>query len=119
MGDIVSVDEAVEALKNKGLTSKIMEGLHYHPSCKIEFSNDKKHAWLGQPQLIKNLENKFRGLVNNWTLKSLGTSKFLIIMHTEENEYIWAKDQKDYQSGVGMLLYLVKHLCPILATVAR
>ena len=37
----------------------------------------------------------------------------------EENEKISTKDQQDYQSGVGMLLYLVKHSCPKLANMTR
>ena len=38
---------------------------------------------------------------------------------TEEIEKISAEDQQDYQSGVSMLLYLVKHLRPDLANVTR
>ena len=63
-GDIAAINNAIEALKNKGLVLKIMEGLQDYLSCKIKFSNDKKHTWLGQPHLIKNLESKFGGLVH-------------------------------------------------------
>ena len=35
------------------------------------------------------------------------------------SENIPAKDQQEYQLGVGMLLYLVKHLYPDLANVIR
>ena len=56
IGDIAAIDGAIEALKNKGLVLKIMEGLQDYLSCKIKFFEDKKLAWLGQPRLIKNLE---------------------------------------------------------------
>ena len=62
--DIAASIDVIEALKNKGLVLKIVEGLHNYVSCKTKFSNDKKRAWLRQPHLIKNLENKFKGLVN-------------------------------------------------------
>ena len=53
-----------------------------------------KHAWLGQPHLIKNLENKFGGLVNHiWSHKTPGIPKFLIIRHMKEIEKISIEDQ--------------------------
>ena len=54
VGNIAAIDDAIEELKSKGLSLKIMEGLQDYLSCKIEFSNDRKCAWLGQPHLIKN-----------------------------------------------------------------
>ena len=120
IGDIAAINDAIEAWKSKGLILKIKEGLRDYLYCKIKFSNNKKHAWLGQPRLIKNLENKFGGLVNHiWSNKTPSTPKFLIIRPMEQNEKISTKDQQDYQSGIGMLLYLMKHLRPNLATMTR
>ena len=45
--------------------------------------------------------------------------KLLIIRPMEENEKTSTKDKQDYQSVVGMLLYLVKHSCPNLANATR
>ena len=61
VGNIATIDDTIEALKSKGLVLKIVEGLQDYLSCKIKISEDKKCAWLGQPHLIKNLENKFGG----------------------------------------------------------
>ena len=47
------------------------------------------------------------------------THIFLIIRHTEEIKKILIKDQQKYQSGIGMLLYLVKHSQPNLANTTR
>ena len=75
-------------------------------SCKIKFS---KCAWLEQPHLIKNLDDKFGGLVNDiQSHKTFGTPKFLIIRPLEEIDMISIKEQQEYQSGIGMLLYLVR-----------
>ena len=109
MGDIATIDDAIEALKNKGMILKIVEGLHDYLSCEIIFSDDKKHAWLGQPHLIKNLENKFQGLVHEvQSHKTASTPKFLILRPMEENKKITTEDQQDNWLGEGMLLYLFK-----------
>ena len=74
---IATIDDAIEALKNKGLVLKIVEGLQDYLSCKIKISNQKKCAWLGQPHLIKNLESKFGGLIHEvWSHKTPSTPKF-------------------------------------------
>ena len=64
VGDIDAINDAFEALKNKGLELKIVEELQDYLSCKIKISDNTKHAWLEQPHLIKNLESKFGGLLN-------------------------------------------------------
>ena len=77
IGDIAAVDDAIEVLKNKGVVLKIVEVLKDYLSCKIKFSNDKKHAWLGQSHLIKNLEIKFGGLVHKvWSHNTPGPPSF-------------------------------------------
>ena len=88
VGNIAMIDDTIKALKNKGLVLKIVEGLQDYLSCKIKFSNDKKNAWLGQPHLIKNMEEKFGGLVHDiWSHKTPGMPKLLIFS---------TKDQQDY-----------------------
>ena len=76
---------------------KIVEGLQDYLSCKIKISEDKMRAWLGQPHLIKNLENKFSGLVNEvWSHKTPGTPKFLIVRPMEDIKKISMEDQRKY-----------------------
>ena len=55
IGNNATIDDAILALKNKGLVLKIMEGLQNCLSCKIKISVDRKCAWWGQSHLIKNL----------------------------------------------------------------
>ena len=82
--------------------------------CEIVLSKDIKKAWLGQPHLIANLEKKFGDKVKNLrTYKTPGTPSLNMIHNTEESQAISREDQmKLYRSGVGMLLYLVKHSRP-------
>ena len=63
VGNIATIDTAIESLKSKGLLLKIMERLQDDLSYKIKFSDHKKAAWIGQPHLMKNLESKFGWLV--------------------------------------------------------
>ena len=99
---------------------KIVEGLLDYLSCKIKISYDKKHAWLGQSHLIKNLKRKFGILIQEvQSHKNTSTPKFLIIRPTEDIKKILMEDQQTYWLGIGMLLYLVKHLCPDLVNVTR
>ena len=55
-----AMDDAILALKNKGLVLKVVEGLQDYLSFEIKISDDTKRAWLGQPHLIKNLKSKFK-----------------------------------------------------------
>ena len=94
VGNIATIDNAIKALKNNGLVLKIVDELQDYLSCKIKISNDKKHAWLGQPHLIKNLESKFGRLINEvWSHKTPGTPKFLILRPMEEIEKFSIKGQ--------------------------
>ena len=77
VGNIAAIDDNIEALKNKGIVLKIVEGLQDYLSCEIKFSNDKKQAWLGQPHLIKNMEKRFSWMVwDVWSHKTPGTQSF-------------------------------------------
>ena len=96
-GDSATIDDAVLALKNKGLVLKIVEGLLDYLSCKIKISYDKKHAWLGQSHLIKNLKRKFGILIQEvQSHKNTSTPKFLIIRPTEDIKKILMEDQQTY-----------------------
>ena len=120
IGNKAAIDDAILALKSKGLVLKVVEGIQDYLSCKIKISEDKKRAWLGQPHLIKNLKSKFKKLINDvWSHKTPGTPKFLIMRPTEDYEKISMEDQRIYCSCVGMLLYLVKHSQPDLANMTR
>ena len=60
VGDMMAIDDAIAALKSNRLVLKVREGLQDCLSYDIKFSKDKNRAWLGQPQLVKNLEKIWR-----------------------------------------------------------
>jgi hypothetical protein len=89
-------------------------------SYNILFSKDKKRAWLGQPHLIRSLEKKFSDMTKSLqSYRTRGTPGQGIVRPTTEDEKVSKEDQTLYRSGVGMLLYLVKHSRPDIANVVR
>jgi hypothetical protein len=75
---------------------------------------------LGQPHLIKKLEKKFGDLVKHlMEYKTPGTPQTGIVRPKEEDLLIGEHQQEMYRSGVGMLLYLVKHSRPDIANAVR
>ena len=106
IGNMATIDNTIEALKNKGLVLKIVEGLQDYLFCKTKFSDDKKRTWLGQSHLMKNKKKKFgKHMQNIWSYKPQGTPKFLTVRPMVT---IYAEDKQDYWLGIGMLLYLIK-----------
>jgi hypothetical protein len=71
--------------------------------------------------LIKNIKTKFSALVEKLqkyqTPGTPGNGVFRPQERAKGNTKVLTEDQEMYQSGVGMLLYLVKHLRPNIANV--
>ncbi len=70
-------------------------------------------AWLGQPHPIANLNQKFGKSVEKLhEYKTPGTPGYRVSRPTDGSQMISIAEQSMYQSGIGMLLYLVKHSRP-------
>ena len=82
-------------------------------------SDDGKKAWLGQPTIIKSLEKQFGEKVvqRNMTITP-GTPGF-IGGKVDDISKVDDKTQSMYRSGVGTLLYLIKHSIPDIASPVR
>ena len=99
---------------------KVEDDLSNYLSCKIIFDKEKKKAWLGQPHLIKNLETKFGASVNGLQRYGTpGTPGQGIRRIVDGPGKLSVDDHKAYRSGVGMLLYLVKHSRPDITNAVR
>jgi len=71
-------------------------------------------------QHYKNLDCKFGDIVKTQqTTETPSTPGFHVVRNIPNAVYITDKEQKLYRSGVGMLLYLVKHLRPDLSNGTR
>ena len=70
----------------------------------------KTRGWLGQPSIIKSLEQKFgeRAMKERLSLTP-GTPSFAERRLEDPEDKVGPKDHETYRSGVGTLLYLSKH----------
>ena len=87
-------------------------------SCEITLDRKENLGWIHQPHLITKLEKKFGDYANSLQVyKTPGTPG----IGTLRNPKTVVDEEKHalHCSGVGMLLYLVKHTCPDIATAVR
>ena len=91
-------------------TITVTNGMSGYLSCEVIISEDGKGAWLGQPHLIKNLEKTFWEDVKDLPVyKTPGTPNVGLRRANTESPGVDSGEHAKYRSGVGMLLYLVKH----------
>ena len=70
----------------------------------------KEKCWLLQQHTIKKLEKKFEFLVGTHLQTSTpGTPRQVLTKHKTEEELLSKDDHDLYRSGVGTLLYMLKH----------
>ena len=110
IGDSNDIDEVIAGLKNQ-FSAKVEDEINNYSSCKIQFSKDGTKAWIGQPHLIAKMEKTSSKEIKNLKAFAIpGTPSFQIVRPGEKDEVIGKEEQSKYRTGVGMLLFLVKHL---------
>jgi len=78
--------------------------------CEIDVAESYSCGWIGQPDLYKNLEVKFGNMTKvQQATETPSTPGFHVVRNIPEAVFISDQDQKLYRSGLGMLLFLVKH----------
>ena len=99
---------------------KVEDNLHDYLSCEIALSDDRTKARVGQPHLISNLENKFgEELQKLYNYLTPGTPGLHQVREKDTALTLPKERQDQYRSGIGMLLYLVKHSRPDIANSVR
>ena len=119
VGDKAAIDDAIKEFQ-KHFNLKLEESLQDYLSCEILFDEGCNKAWIGQPHLIKKIENEF----GEWVKKkpeyrTPGTPHHRITKPKEGATLLSEDDMKKYRTGVGMLLYLVKYSRPDIANAVR
>ena len=118
IGNEKAINATIDDMKKEGLSLKIEGNLDDYLSCEISIDEKKKSGWIHQPHLIKKLEKKFGSMVEGlMEYKTPGTPHQTITRDVAVK--ISDDDQKLYRSGVGMLLWLVKHSRPDIANAVR
>ena len=93
-----------------GLNVTADEGIKDYLSCEVLLNCTKKRGWIGQPHMIKKIEMKFGEQVQ--LLRKTGTPGTpgkRIKAKFDLDESLPEKQQSQFRSGIGMLLFLVKH----------
>jgi hypothetical protein len=119
-GDMEEIESVIKEMKQEGFTLKIERNMTDYLSCQIEFSKDRKKAWIGQPHLMKKIKDTFWNQVAKLQKYKTPGTPHVGIMRPKEDDPCISKDEHSmYRSGVGMLLYLVKHSRPDIANATR
>ena len=94
----------------KEFSVKIKHNLADYLGCEFHMNKVKTRGWLGQPSIIKSLEQKFGKRVMKERLSlTPGTPRFTARSLENPEDKVSPEEHETYKSGVGTLLYLTKH----------
>ena len=117
VGDKVAVKEALDEIE-KYFSITRSENIEDFIGCRIEKEENK--ILLSQPDLIKKMMKKFNNKIKNLKdYETPATAGTHLIRCKEEEEVLDDEEQKEFRSGVGSLLYLLKHSRPELSNSVR
>jgi hypothetical protein len=119
VGERKVIDKVIKKIEEKFSIKKMGE-LKVYVGCKIDKDSEEKKMWISQPDLIDKLKNTFgRKVEMLHDYKTPGPPGESVVRPKENNETVSNAEQKEYRSGVGMLLYLVKHSRPDISNAVR
>ena len=73
-----------------------------------------------QGHLIKNINKIYGEQVKGFTTYKMPDTTSVGLVHpTDKNKVVSKEDHEQYRTGVGILLYLVKHMQPDIANSVR
>ena len=104
----------------KEFSVKIQHNLADYLGCEFHLNKVKTRGWLGQPSIIKSLEQNFgeRAMKERLSLTP-GTPRFTGRRLENPENKVSPEEHETYRSGVGTLLYLTKHSRPDICNPVR
>ena len=120
---IIGKKEQIEDFASKiqkVFSVKIQHNLADYLGCEFHMNKERTRGWLGQPSIIKSLEQKFgeRAMKKRLSLTP-GTPRFTARRIENPEDKVNPQDHETYRSGVGTLLYLTKHSRPDICNPVR
>ena len=112
--DKEAILEMVSDLKKEGFNLKLEGTLEAYLSYEITFNKDKSIAWIYQPHLITKIDKKFGPMVKKMQRYNTPGAPGVGILRNP-GSVIDKEKHGNYRSGVGVLLFLVKHTRPDIA----
>ena len=98
----------------------IQHNLTDYPGCEFHMNKERTKGWLGQPSIIKSLEQKFgdRAMKERLSLTP-GTCRFTARRLENPEDKVNHEEHETYRSGVGTLFHLTKHSRPDICNPVR
>jgi hypothetical protein len=122
-GGIIGTKEVIMKLIKALSTDfkvKYLGEMEHFVGCHLITNEKKDTIWIHQPKLLNNLREKFGTLVKDKRVYTTpGAPRTVIMRPMQDDPLISIEDQSTFRSGVGMLLYLVKHSRPDIANAVR
>ena len=113
---IIGKKEQIQDFSHKIQTEfsvKIQHNLTDYLGCEFHMNKERTRGWLGQPSIIKSLEQKFgdRAMKERLSLTP-GSPGFTARRLENPGDKVNPEEHETCRSGVGTLLYLTKHSRP-------
>ena len=119
IGKMAQIQEFATMIQ-KEFSVKIQHNLADYLGCEFHMKKEKTKGWLGQPSIIRSLEQKFGERAMKERLsKTPGTPRFIARRLENKEDKVNAEDHEIYRSGVGTLLSLTKHSRPDISNPVR
>ena len=120
---IIGKKEQIEDFASKiqkVFSVKIQHNLADYLGCEFHMNKERTIGWLGQPSIIKSLEQKFgeKAMKERLSLTP-GTPRVTARRIENPEDKVNPQDHEIYRSGVGTLLYLRKHSRPDICNPVR
>ena len=109
---IIGKNEQIQEFSTKTqkeFSVKIQHNLPDYLDCEFHMNKEKTRGWLGQPSIIKSLEQKFGERAMKEMLSLIpATPRFTVRRLENPKDRVSPEERETYRSGVGTLLYLAK-----------
>jgi len=110
IGKQQETDKFLEEFKKSEFKFTLEEDLNDYLSCNIQMDPETVTGWIGQPHMVKKIEKTFgKELANMQNYTAPGTPVFKLVKASEESEMIDDNLQSRFRTGVGQLMFLIKH----------
>ena len=98
---------------------KIQHNLTDYLGCEFHMNKVKTRGWLGQPSIIKSLEQNLERAMKERLSLTPGTPRFTASRLENAEDKGSPEEHETYRSGVGTLMYFTKHSRPDICNPVR
>jgi len=120
IGKRQEIDKFLEEFKKSKFKHTLEEDSNDYLSCNIQMDPETVTGWIGQPHMVKKIEKTFgKEVANMQNCTTPGTPGFKLLKASEELEMIDDDLKSRFRTGVGQLMFPIKHLRPNFMSAVR